>query len=418
MNLFESGPFATQFLRLLEPLMNMASRPGDSEEEHLRKALLMGGSLAILPVAALWGALYAFFGEWLAALITLSYTAVNGLGILYTAYSGQRRPFAQLQLGLTLMLPLALDIVLGGWAGSSAVILGALMAPLGALLYFERDAAVNWFIAFLVVVALTGLVEPFLSHDNTLPGWLRTALYTMNVIIVSSLAFFQTLSYVRQRDRALGMLRREQARTYDLLTNILPPPIADRLVEEEHTIADHFASVTILFADVVGYTPLTANSDPADLVAVLNEIYSAFDTIVEQNGLEKIRTMGDGYMVAGGVPEPRPDHADAVARAALAMMDSITAYNKRHGTDIVLRVGMNSGPVIAGVIGRKKFSYDVWGDPVNIASRMESHGLPGEIQVAPAAHALLADRFIFAKRGRIQIKGRGRIETWLLLGEK
>jgi guanylate cyclase len=395
----------------------MADRPGDSEEELLRKTLLMGGSLAILPVATVWGMLYALYGEWLAAGITLAYAAVNGLGILWTAYTGQRRPFAQVQLGCTLILPLVLDVVLGGWAGSSAVILGALMAPLGAMLYFEKDAAVNWFIAYLVVVALSGVLDPFLSHENTLPSWLRTVLYAMNVIIVSALAFLQTLSYVRQRDRALGLLRREQARTYDLLTNILPKPIADRLVDHEQTIADHYDAVSILFADVVGYTPLTARTDPAELVAVLNELYSEFDMIIERYGLEKIRTMGDGYMVASGVPHPRPDHAGALARAALAMMDSIDGYNREHGTDIQLRIGLNSGSVIAGVIGRRKFSYDVWGDPVNVASRMESHGLPGEIQVSPDTYALLREGFLLKRRGRIEVKGKGKMETWLLLGE-
>ncbi|MEZ4519083.1 MAG: hypothetical protein R3C44_20455 [Chloroflexota bacterium] len=207
-----SYSLTTEIARILEPVSAIAARPDDSEEERLRKGLLMGGSIAILPVAAIWGALYAFYGEWVAAIITLAYAAVNGLGIFYTAYTGKKRPFAEVQLACTLILPLILNIVLGGWAGSSAVIIGALMAPLGALLYFDKDAAVKWFVAYLIIVVLTGVLNPFLTQGNNLPSWLRTVLYVMNIVIVSSLAFFETLSYVRQRDRALGLLREEQQR--------------------------------------------------------------------------------------------------------------------------------------------------------------------------------------------------------------
>lgn len=411
-------PIAIRGRQLLEPLLSAASRPGDSEEERLRKELLLGGSVAILPVATIWGATYAFFGEWVAAVITLTYAAVNGIGIIYMVRTGRRRPFAEVQLGCTLVLPLLLDIVLGGWAGSSAVIIGALMAPLGALLYFDKDAAVNWFVAYLLVVLATGIAEPFLDRDNLLPDWLRTALYTMNILIVSFLAFVETWSYVQQRDRALNLLRIEQGRTYQLLTNILPKSIADTLVDQEQTIAEHFDCVSILFADIVGYTPFSAQRDPAELVGILNDIYSAFDTIIETNGVEKIRTMGDGYMVAAGVPVARQDHATCMARAALAMRDEIVEYNDQHDTDIQVRIGINSGPVVAGVIGRKKFSYDVWGDPVNVASRMESQGVPGEIQVAFGTYDLLKDTFRFRARGPIEIKGKGSVETWLLVGPK
>ncbi len=188
------------------------------------------------------------------------------------------------------------------------------------------------------------------------------------------------------------------------------------LKDHPQTIAERFEAVSILFADVVGFTPLSAAVDAGEMVNLLNEIYTHFDNVMERHGLEKIRTMGDGYMAASGVPMPRPDHAPALAAAALEMMAFLDTWESPRAADFRFRMGMNSGPVLAGVIGRKKFSYDVWGDPVNVASRMESQGEPGKIQVARDAYELLKDDFILEPRGKIAVKGKGLMETWYLLG--
>ncbi|HEY8079571.1 MAG TPA: adenylate/guanylate cyclase domain-containing protein [Labilithrix sp.] len=203
--------------------------------------------------------------------------------------------------------------------------------------------------------------------------------------------------------------RAEQA-SEKLLLNILPAPIAARLKEGETTIADAFPAVTVLFADIVGFTSLSARISTAELILVLNEIFSAFDALADEYGLEKIKTIGDAYMVVGGVPTARADHADAVASMALAMRDVVA----KRTDELRVRIGVHSGPVVAGVIGTRKFTYDLWGDTVNTASRMESHGEPGRIQVSEATRDLLADRFELEARGAIAVKGKGEMRTFFL----
>lgn len=213
-------------------------------------------------------------------------------------------------------------------------------------------------------------------------------------------------------------LTEEQEKSERLLLNILPSSIAQRLKAGDNSIADGFSSVTILFADLVEFTQLSERIPPAELVALLNEIFSAFDRLTEQYGLEKIKTIGDAYMFVGGLPTPRPDHAEAIAEMALAMRQEIARFNFRHQQNCDLRIGINTGAVVAGVIGTKKFIYDLWGDAVNVASRMESHGVPGEIQVSEATVEHLKHQYNFQPRGIMEIKGKGRITTYFLMGRK
>ncbi|MBD1835767.1 HAMP domain-containing protein [Cyanobacteria bacterium FACHB-472] len=219
-------------------------------------------------------------------------------------------------------------------------------------------------------------------------------------------------------ESSLKDLTAEQEKAERLLQNILPQAIAERLKKEQRTIADNFAEVTVLFADIVGFTQLAAQTSPVELVNLLNQIFSAFDQLAEQHGLEKIKTIGDAYMVVGGLPTPREDHAEAIAQMALDMQNEITRFNIANGLNFSIRIGINTGPVVAGVIGLKKFIYDLWGDTVNIASRMESHGKPGSIQLTAATKECLHDKYHLQERGSIQIKGKGEMTTYLLIGIK
>jgi adenylate cyclase len=216
---------------------------------------------------------------------------------------------------------------------------------------------------------------------------------------------------------ALKQLEIEQAKSESLLLNILPKPIADRLKEETTTIADQFTDVTVLFADIVGFTNLSSRISPRELVTLLNEIFSEFDRLADFHGLEKIKTIGDAYMLVGGLPEPKADCAVDVANMALDMQQAIAQFNQKHQENINIRIGINTGAVVAGVIGQKKFIYDLWGDAVNIASRMESHGLPGSIQVSEDTYQLLHKSYQFEERGSIQIKGKGEMKTYFLRGQ-
>ncbi len=227
-----------------------------------------------------------------------------------------------------------------------------------------------------------------------------------------------TVEDITLRKQAESALHAEQEKSERLLMNILPEPIAFRLKHDTSAIADYFEESTILFSDIVGFTPIAARISPIELVNLLNKIFSKFDHIAEFYGLEKIKTIGDAYMVAGGLPVPKKNHAEAIANMALDMQQEITKFTTDIGEKFQIRIGINSGPVVAGVIGKKKFIYDLWGDAVNVASRMESSGEPGKIQVTTATYELLKDKYIFAERGVIAVKGRGRMLTYWLRGKK
>ncbi len=229
---------------------------------------------------------------------------------------------------------------------------------------------------------------------------------------------WQLQQEICERQQAQEDLKVEQEKSEQLLLNVLPRAIANRLKQEQGVLAERFDEVTILFADIVDFTPLSARLTPLALVQLLNQIFSTFDRLAEQYGLEKIKTIGDAYMVAGGVPVARNDHAVAVMEMAIAMRREVKQFVQDDGRPIQLRIGINTGTVIAGVIGVSKFSYDLWGDAVNIASRMESQGLPGRIQVTEATYQRLCDRYAFENWGAITIKGKGKMTTYLLIGRK
>ncbi|HBB32318.1 MAG TPA: adenylate/guanylate cyclase domain-containing response regulator [Cyanobacteria bacterium UBA9273] len=217
---------------------------------------------------------------------------------------------------------------------------------------------------------------------------------------------------------SLKKLEIEKEKSEQLLLNILPKSIAERLKQGQNTIADTFPEASVLFADVVGFTALSTRLSATELVGMMNTIFSAFDHLAEKHGLEKIKTIGDAYMVVAGLPEERSDHADAIVKMAIGMQSAIDQINYDTGERFNIRIGINSGPVIAGIIGTKKFLYDLWGDTVNTASRMESHGVPGRIHVTEATYARLQDQYLFQERGLIDVKGKGRMKTYLLLCEK
>ncbi|WP_442921577.1 adenylate/guanylate cyclase domain-containing protein [Microcoleus sp. S36a_D3] len=223
---------------------------------------------------------------------------------------------------------------------------------------------------------------------------------------------------ITKRKQMQSALRKQQKKTEDLLLNILPEPIADRLKYKPGVIADKFEKATILFADLVNFTQISTTMPATQLVYLLNEIFSIFDQLSEKHGLEKIKTIGDAYMIAGGIPIERPDHAEAIAEMALDMLVAIQELNVKLEANFEIRIGINSGPVVAGVIGTKKFIYDLWGNAVNTASRMESHGIPGRIQVSHYTYNLLHDKYEFEDRGEIEIKGKGRMQTYFLTGRK
>ncbi|MEL7034586.1 MAG: adenylate/guanylate cyclase domain-containing protein [Cyanobacteria bacterium J06592_8] len=256
-----------------------------------------------------------------------------------------------------------------------------------------------------ISILLTGLSILALSALTLVIGRLRQTSQELEQRV------FERTSELR---KANTQLLDEQKKSERLLLSILPQPIANRLKEGEVNIADCFAEATILFADIVGFTTLSEKVSPEKLLTILSDIFSDFDHLCDRYHLEKIKTIGDAYMVVGGLPNPRKDHAEAIAEMALDMLKNLNQYNAKNNVELKVRIGINSGPVIAGVIGKKKFIYDLWGDAVNIASRMESHGIAGEIQVTEATYHRLRSEFILVERGLIEIKGKGQMKTYLL----
>jgi class 3 adenylate cyclase len=247
-------------------------------------------------------------------------------------------------------------------------------------------------------------------------GKIKTATVLLSAAVVGAVVV--AILVAKQFFSALRALAVEKKKSENLLLNILPAPIAQELKREERTIADSFSEVTVMFADLVGFTELAAQTEPIELVEILNVIFSEFDQLTEDYGLEKIKTIGDAYMVVGGLPAAKPNHAEAIAAMALDMQARITEYCKDTGQSLSIRIGINTGPVIAGIIGTKKFIYDLWGDTVNIASRMESQGIPGCIQVTEATYQRLRKDYLFEERGPVQVKGRGEMNCYLLKEKK
>ena len=274
-------------------------------------------------------------------------------------------------------------------------------------------AVVAWFMATPIAVLLYQLSVRTEPLTPLLNGIVQSAAMFAAVLILG-----EAIRNRRALDRANRLLQAEQDRSEHLLRNVLPGPIADRLKRGEEVIADGFPEVTVLFADLVDFTRRSDGSSPEQVVRVLDDLFSALDQLAERHGLEKIKTIGDAYMVVGGLPEPRPDHAQAVAEMALALRDEVPRHRDPDGRRLAVRIGIDTGPVVAGVIGRDKFSYDLWGDTVNVASRMESLGAPGCIQVTERTFRRLRDRYRFERRGPIEVKGKGMLTTWFLVARE
>jgi guanylate cyclase len=398
-------------------LAGIGADPRDDEDTQAGKALLVLISVLILPVALLWAILYLAFGSpvgW----VPLGYFTVLLAAIVVFS---RTRDFARLLLVnqvAILFAPTLSMIPLGGFLDAGGVGLWGIFAPFGALVFSDVRSATRWFAAWAVVFLGSGLAGELIGGVSpTVPRWFTSTMLALNVTVGGLLVFTLLALFADQRRNALAALRVEQAKAESLLLNILPQSIADRLKAEPRTIADQFSSASILFADVVDFTPLSEGLSPTELVGMLDRLFSHFDELAERHELEKIKTIGDCYMVAAGVPSPRPDHARALALMALDMQAAMGSLDGEVGQlGLELRVGINSGPVVAGVIGRKRFLYDLWGDAVNTASRMESHGTKGRIQITRATKELLEDEFVYEPRGTIPIKGKGEIEVWYLVG--
>jgi adenylate cyclase len=408
--------------RFAQPWVDRAARigadPRDDDDLRLRKALLVFVCVLILPISILWGAIYLALGVQ-AGLIAWLYTLISIGAIAVYSRTRDFEWLLRVELLDILLAPTVSMAFVGGFVASGGVGLWGILAPLGALVFKGARAGLRWFGAFVVAFLVSGLVGELASGGrSSLPIWFESTMIALNVTVGGAVVFMLLVQFVRQREEALAALRTEQDRAESLLLNILPRSIADRLKSDTATIADQFAAASILFADVVDFTTLSDRLQPAEVVGILDHLFSHFDLLADRYEVEKIKTIGDAYMVAAGVPTPRADHARVMALMALDMRDAVRSEDEVGNLGLELRIGINSGPVVAGVIGRKRFLYDLWGDAVNTASRMESQGSPGHVQVTRATYELIKDEFELEPRGTVAIKGKGDIETWFLVGRR
>ncbi len=399
---------------LIATFESIGSDPADGSDTALQKRLLVGLAGLVSVLGVFWGLTYIALDEPLAGSIPLSYSVLSSSSIVVFAITKRYIIFRASQLALIVLLPFVLMVTLGGFVNSSAVILWSLLGPLGALLVSGRRAATYWFVAYVGLVLISRLLQPHVRATNNLSDSVIFLFFVLNIIAVSFVAFVLLQYFVGQRDQAMALLGREQEKSERLLLNVLPVSVAAILKEEQRTIAEHYDAASVLFADIVGFTPLSEKLEPAQMVEALNEVFTYFDNLCAEYGVEKIRTIGDNYMVASGVPHRREDHAHAIARLALAMRAFVPSGATEGPERIEFRFGINSGPLVAGVIGNTKFQYDIWGDTVNTASRMESHGVPGKIQITEATYDLIKDDFVCTSRGPITIKGKASMSTWYL----
>lgn len=411
-------------LRFADPGVERAFRHDYAEKSRAYLRVVMG-VLLLLPTMTLIGGLVAsapiagvspppaqrdYAVIWTFHVLGL----LVGAGALALTWSRQFprlfQPYMVLMglfMGMTLMVRM-----LSVPDGIAPLLVGALVIYTLYRLRFVAAVLVYWtLIVFFLVY----------SHSVLHTPGSQLAIRLGLVLVANFMGMLAGYSLERsaRRDFLLSrLLASEREKSERLLLNILPAPVAERLKEGPATVAKSFAEVSVLFADIVDFTPLAARFSADQVVELLNEVFSCFDRLAEKHGLEKIKTIGDAYMVVGGLPEQRDDDAEAIAAMALDMQREIARFQPTAGEPLRLRIGVNSGPVVAGVIGTRKFIYDLWGDTVNVAARMESQGLPGAIQVTEATYERLRHRYAFEQRPAVDVKGRGKMTTYLLVSAR
>lgn len=392
-------------------ISSIGATDNDSEEMKLQKSLLVICSIPFMIAGVIWGMMYAIFGEPRSAMIPIGYALISLSSIIYFGYSHRFNTFRFSQLLLILLLPFILMLSLGGFINGSVVIIWSLLSPLGAMLFYKPASAYKWLIAFIVLVFVSFIVQPWLRPQNNLTDSQIRIFFFINVISVGALIFMMVYYFVRKKNFF-------QARSEALLLNILPKPIAEELKAKGKAEAKHFDRVTVMFTDFKNFTQIAEKLSPADLVAEIDMIFAAFDNIISQHNLEKIKTIGDSYMCAGGLPVPNNTHAFDVVNAAIEIRSFIEKHQGKRQADgkdpFEIRIGIHTGPVVAGIVGKIKFAYDIWGDTVNLASRMESSGEPGRINISGSTYEMINDRFHCTYRGKIKAKNKGEVDMYFV----
>ncbi|MES2771621.1 MAG: adenylate/guanylate cyclase domain-containing protein [Pseudomonadota bacterium] len=417
-------------LRFLDSLRNAGIRPEDSEEEKLQKSLLVFATGLICFASILWLFIYWQLGPQFPSTLTFSFQLLLVGNLLFYIKTLDFQRFRATQLSLFLFMPFVAQWSIGNFLTASGVSLWALLAPVGAVLFIGAEASIAWFAAYIFLTVLSGACDYYLA-DVLIDGGQKVPLrstvffFALNFASISSILYLLLRYSATEKQKAqtrleetYQLLQNEQERSERLLLNTLPKSIADRLKNSTQVIADGFADVTVMFADIVNFTKVAEGLTPQQVFTMLNKIFSSFDELTEKYGMEKIKTIGDAYMVAGGLDVQCPNYSVKIADMALEMRALLQSDKQLNPMDLELRIGIATGPVVAGVVGKKKFIYDLWGDTVNIASRITSEGKPSMIQVDANTYQRLHQHFAFQEPQTLFLKGKGDMVVYRLLEPK
>ncbi len=399
---------------------------GLSPEEKLAGDMLVFSTALMMVASMLWLAIYWGFGQRFSTLIPLIFLLTSLCTIVFFLKTRKLPIFCLSQLTLFLFTPFVLQWTMGNFVNSSGVSLWALLAPVAAIVILGTRESVPWFVAYIFMTAMSGMFDYILPLDiKQLDMRTVAVFFVLNFVSISAMVYVLLWYFSREKaklveavDAQSQAVSLEKELSDRLLLNILPEAIAVRLKRQETNIADGHADVTVMFADIVNFTHMSEEMSPNETVNLLNDIFSEFDLLAEKHGIEKIKTIGDAYMAAGGLRNANSQYVDAMADMALQMQAFVSRYTAPNGEKMSLRVGLATGAVVAGVIGRRKFSYDLWGDTVNIAARMSSEAQPGLTQVDAVTYRRLHNRYEFEEMRQIHVKGKGQMHVYNLLGQR
>ncbi len=391
--------------RLPARLLAIADEPSDDEDLRRRKRVgVVAGYATIFAPLTLPIEASARPESWILA-FGLSTFAVANLIVL--ARSGNFERFVVALIAAGVVFVPAATFLTGGVSGPGSGLVWAFLIPAYAMLALGPRRSVRWFAVYLALVVIIVVVDPIArSLFEPPPDAILVFGIVFNAVVPLSIVFALLLYTDTRRIAA-------EARADELLTNAIPRSIANRLRRGERRIAELYPETSVVFADIVGFTPYARRTEPDEVVALLDGLFTRFDELADRHGLEKIKTIGDAYMAVAGAPEPRPDHADAAVSFGRAMIDAVTAHRASSGVPIEVRIGVASGPAVGGVIGRRRLQFDLWGDTVNLASRMESSGVAGRIQIAESTHGFLGEEVASIPR-EVDVKGLGQLTAYLL----
>ena len=397
-----------------------------SPEEKLSGDMLLFSTALMALASVLWLSIYWGLGLRFSTSIPLAFLFLSAGNMFFFMRTRKLDIFCVTQLTMFLFTPFIMQWSIGNFVNASGVSLWALLAPVGAIVILGTRESMPWFIAYIFMTAMSGYFDYALQWDTKQLDQKTVAIFfVLNFVSISAMVYVLLWYFSKEKSKLRAVVEAqttavsiEKDLSERLLLNILPQPIADRLKRQETNIADGHADVTVMFADIVNFTQMSEEMSPNETVQLLNNIFSEFDTLAEKHGIEKIKTIGDAYMAAGGLRSTTTQYVDAMADMTIEMLDFVANYTAANGEKLSLRIGVATGPVVAGVIGRRKFSYDLWGDTVNIASRMASEAQPGCAQVDLVTYRRLHNRYRFDQVQQIQIKGKGPMQVYRLLGKQ